>query len=307
MVHSSKPAHSLVLVILVLLLGGLTRPVAHAVSLQPVTAAPRAATLTLWPGTSTAPAGLTNSTPGRQVYLPLLSKASATAPALPPVPRGLITHGKRAQMRVALTFDLCATVGNPAEYDTAIIRVLNETRTPATFFASGLWMHYHVGPTLELARNPLFELGNHAWSHQDFSRITAQQMREELLRTQQQMWQLLGRQSTLFRFPYGHYSDLALDTVAAHGLWAIQWDVVSGDPDPRVTAERMIPAVTQDVRPGSIIVMHANGRGWHTAEALPEIIRILRERGYEFVTVSELLGMQQPYMLSGGGGHNETN
>ena len=46
---------------------------------------------------------------------------------------------------------------------------------------------------------------------------------------------------------------------------------------------------------GSIIVMHINQRGWHTAEALPEIITRLRKRGFTFVTVSELLSqLQQP-------------
>jgi peptidoglycan/xylan/chitin deacetylase (PgdA/CDA1 family) len=48
--------------------------------------------------------------------------------------------------------------------------------------------------------------------------------------------------------------------------------------------------VQRGARNGSIIIMHANGRGWHTAEALPQIIAFLRGRGFELVTVSELLG-----------------
>jgi peptidoglycan/xylan/chitin deacetylase (PgdA/CDA1 family) len=52
----------------------------------------------------------------------------------------------------------------------------------------------------------------------------------------------------------------------------------------------MTDAVTRRCRPGSIIIMHVNGRGWHTAEALPEILRRLRAKGYRFVTVSQLLG-----------------
>ena len=51
----------------------------------------------------------------------------------------------------------------------------------------------------------------------------------------------------------------------------------------------MITRVISQTRNGSIIIMHINGRGWHTAEALPTIIAKLREQGYELVTVSQLL------------------
>ena len=47
-------------------------------------------------------------------------------------------------------------------------------------------------------------------------------------------------------------------------------------------------------RPGSIIIAHANGRGYHTAEALPRAIAGLKAKGYEFVTVSELLAAGKP-------------
>jgi peptidoglycan/xylan/chitin deacetylase (PgdA/CDA1 family) len=54
----------------------------------------------------------------------------------------------------------------------------------------------------------------------------------------------------------------------------------------------MVPWVVKQVQPGSIIIMHANGRGWHTAEALPAIIASLREQGYELVTISALLDLE---------------
>jgi peptidoglycan/xylan/chitin deacetylase (PgdA/CDA1 family) len=52
----------------------------------------------------------------------------------------------------------------------------------------------------------------------------------------------------------------------------------------------MVRLVMERVQNGSIIIMHANGRGWHTAEALPEMIHSLREQGYILVTISELMG-----------------
>jgi peptidoglycan/xylan/chitin deacetylase (PgdA/CDA1 family) len=205
---------------------------------------------------------------------------------------GPITNGTRTDMKVALTFDIGEREGDPAGYDAEIVRVLTENDVPATFFLGGLWMTHNEKAAKELAASELFELGNHGWSHLDFAQITPDQMASEVILTQQAMWDLLGRQSRLFRLPYGTYTDEALAVIEAHGLHTIQWDVVSGDPDPEITAERMIPWVVEQVRPGSIVIMHANGRGWHTAEALPEIIRTLREQGYVFATISDLLDLE---------------
>jgi peptidoglycan/xylan/chitin deacetylase (PgdA/CDA1 family) len=217
---------------------------------------------------------------------------------LPPVVkdshRGLITNGDRSQHKIALTFDVCQSEGDLAGFDASIIQVLNETHTPATFFLGGLWMRDHQAETIELSNNPLFELGNHSWSHKDFSAITNDEMQKEILLTQQFMYDLVGYQTNLFRLPYGTYTDESLNTINDQGLYIIQWDDVSGDPDPNVTAENMTSWVLQQVQPGSIIIMHANGRGWHTAEALPGIIQSLNEQGYSIVTISDLLKIQ-PY------------
>jgi peptidoglycan/xylan/chitin deacetylase (PgdA/CDA1 family) len=211
---------------------------------------------------------------------------------LPPQERGLIFNGSGDKLVVALTFDAGQTPKRPAGYDREIERVLLETETPATIFLGGDWMRYHPEETAFLFDHDLFELGNHGWAHIDFQKATVEEMLPEIEETQQMMWNLLGFQPTLFRFPYGTYTEEALRVVEDHGLRAIQWDVVSGDPDPNVTAEAMIPWVVNQVEPGSIIIMHMNGRGWNSAEALPTIIETLRAEGYTFVTISELLGLE---------------
>jgi peptidoglycan/xylan/chitin deacetylase (PgdA/CDA1 family) len=119
-------------------------------------------------------------------------------------------------------------------------------------------------------------------------------MKDEILLAQQQMYDLLGYQTNLFRLPYGTYNEEALNVIGENGLYAIQWDDVSGDPDPNIDAQRMTNGVLQHLQSGSIIIMHANGRGWHTAEALPGIIQSIRQQGYTLVTVSDLLQIQ-PY------------
>jgi peptidoglycan/xylan/chitin deacetylase (PgdA/CDA1 family) len=69
----------------------------------------------------------------------------------------------------------------------------------------------------------------------------------------------------------------------------VQCDLASGDPDPEISAERLRRHVVGSARNGAIVVMHVNGRGRRTAEALPGIVAGLREKGFELVTVGEML------------------
>ena len=231
-------------------------------------------------------------------FLPLIAIALATLvllawsppnhPAADQKPRPsppLIIHGSRMLPEVALTFDACPAAG----YDAAIVHVLTETQTPATFFLSGRWMQGHVTATQTLASVPYFELGEHSWSHPNFSRLGLARMEDEITRTEKLLTQLTGQRGALFRFPYGSYTSQAVREVCRLGLTPIQWDVVSADPVPSLSAKVMTQRVLAGAQDGSIIIMHVNGRGWHTAQALPDIIAGLRARGFRLVTVSQLL------------------
>ncbi len=202
-----------------------------------------------------------------------------------------VTHGDRSEPLVALTFDVGQTPTNPAGFDTGIFKALIDLQAPATFFLGGDWMRTHISETRRLDSVALFELGNHSWSHPDMRTLTEAQLTFEVLRTQDMMYQITGHQTRLFRLPSGLYNDLALSVVAWHGLYTIQWDVVTADPVPDNDAENINRLVRERVQNGSIIVMHANGRGWHTAETLPDMIAFLRSEGYCLVTVSALIGL----------------
>lgn len=204
----------------------------------------------------------------------------------------LISHGPRSQPQVALTFDLCQVPSRPAGFDRRVIDILRCTGTPATFFVGGDWLRTHPKEGAELAANRNFELGDHSWSHPDLRKLDAAAIRTQVERTETLLKRSFGHTSRLFRLPFGTYDRRVLETLAASGMRVIQWDVVSGDPDPKVSAKRMIRGVLSGVHNGSIIIMHANGRGRHTTEALPEIIRQLRRRGFTPVTVSALLNHQ---------------
>lgn len=252
------------------------------------------------PSTTPQPTITLTATPTwTQTLVPVTPSATPTetprpdiAPTLPHAEVHFVYHGDREKPYVALTFDLCQKPDLPSWFDQGIVEVLTRYDVPATFFMGGDWMRTHVDETLLLASNPKFELGNHSWSHPDLPGLSEETISNEIIKTQDLLYSLTGRQSKLFRLPAGLYDELTLSVIAWHGLYTIQWDVETGDPDPTIDAERMNWAVQNRVQNGSIIIMHANGRGWHTAEALPEMIEFLQAQEYTLVTVSQLLGLE---------------
>lgn len=202
----------------------------------------------------------------------------------------LVTHGSRRLPRIALTFDLCQGPTKPAGYDEKLVRILLTEKIPATFFAGGLWLRDHPEAARELAAVPFFEIASHSWDHPDFRRLGKAEIRQQIDKTAASIRTLTNREAApLFRLPYGYYDDNVLAELEKLQIRPIQWDVVTGDPDPQVTAAAIIQEVERSAKNGSIIIMHANGRGVHSAEALPELIRILRRRGLTPVMVTDLL------------------
>jgi len=218
---------------------------------------------------------------------------------------------------IALTFDLCEQRGEVAGYEGRIFDYLRQQGVKATFFAGGKWMTSHQTRTEQLMLDPLFEIGNHTETHANLRLLQPAAVRQQVLEPQKvyedtraklganqclastpNALASIPEQPKVFRFPYGACNDAAMKTVNDAGMLAIQWDVATGDPDPHVSAARIADAMVNEAKPGSIIVNHANGRGWHTVEALPIAIPKLKAKGYKFVTVSELIAMGKPVITS---------
>jgi peptidoglycan/xylan/chitin deacetylase (PgdA/CDA1 family) len=230
--------------------------------------------------------------PSATITSTLAPTSTSTPNPTPTLPAVLITSGDWISPYVALTFDMCQDPLYPADFDAAVVDVLQQSETPATFFMGGDWMRTHPEETKLLAANPNFELGNHSWSHSDFTQLSEEEIGQEIDQTEDMLFQITGRHSRLFRLPSGLYNEQILRVIARHGLYTIQWDSVTGDPDPTFDAATILAEVQRTVRKGSIIIMHGNGRGWHTAEALPLVIDYLKSKGYILVTVSQLIGLE---------------
>ena len=197
-------------------------------------------------------------------------------------------RGLNSTKEIALSFDACPTSGKN-HFNKIIANTLIQTRTPATIFLSGRWVQEDSAATRLLASDSLIELGNHSFSHPHMTRISESRVKRELERTQEIIADLTGKTPFLFRAPYGEYNDTLINIAKEEGLATVQFSVESGDPDTSFTAERLIKWVTKEARNGSIVIMHINNRGWHTAQALPTIIADLRQRGYKLVRVSDLI------------------
>lgn len=209
-------------------------------------------------------------------------------PPLTPVQPEVIFNGSREKKMIALTFDACST-RRPGKYDERITKILVEKKVPATIFLGGKWIEDNIEDAKYLASQPLFELGNHSFLHPHMRGLSDKRIQTELFWTQAVLYTVTGRQAKLFRAPYGQYNSRIVRLAAEAGMKTIQYDLASGDPDASISKERLAKYVIRAARPGSIIVMHINRRGWHTHQALPEIIDSLRKKGFIFVTVSDLL------------------
>jgi peptidoglycan/xylan/chitin deacetylase (PgdA/CDA1 family) len=219
----------------------------------------------------------------------LVVLAALLAVALTTTVPGAVYHGARTSHRVALTFDACTTTRERHPYDARIPTILRSLHAPATLFVGGGWAERERGELSSLARDPLFEIANHSSHHPHLTRLTEDGIRNELVRAGDEIAGVTGRRPTLFRAPYGELDPRVVKVASSLGLTTVEYDLPSGDPDERASKQRLVDWVVARARPGSIVVMHMNHPRFHTAEALPQIVSGLRARGFELVTVGDMI------------------
>lgn len=210
---------------------------------------------------------------------------------------------------VALGFDIGEQNNDFAGYDAEIIDVLRKHNVKATMYVGGKWMATHPERAQQLIADPLFEIGNHAWTHGNFRVLNQADVEDQIWFTQAEYEKqrdalarldcakvgmaVIPKRIPTFRFPYGTCNARSLKQVNDAGLPAVQWDIVTGDPAKGQSAKAIARALLRS-KPGSIVVAHANGRGWNTGQAVKFAIPKMLAAGWEFVTVTELLQMGKP-------------
>jgi peptidoglycan-N-acetylglucosamine deacetylase len=190
---------------------------------------------------------------------------------------------------IAITFDACETK-TPSYFDEKILSYLIENKIPATFFISGKFAKRNKDKIAEISKLGFLEIENHSLNHNNnMEKLSENEIKNEVMENDKILSEITGKKPKFFRFPAGNYDKKTLNIVESLGYKVVHWSIVSGDPDKKITADRLIKGVVPQVKPGKIIIFHINGRGWHTGEALPEIVKILKEKGFSFSKLEDCI------------------
>ena len=187
------------------------------------------------------------------------------------------------EKKIALSFD--AAWGNE---DTAkILEILKKHDIHVTFFMTGGWVESYPDDVKAILAAG-HDLGNHSENHKNMSQLSDEEKKEELMKVHTKVQELTGYEMFLFRPPYGDYDNAVVNVAKDCGYFTIQWDVDSLDwKDYGV--DSIIKTVTQHkhLGNGSIILCHNGAK--YTAQALDTLIATLKNEGYTFVPISELI------------------
>lgn len=199
---------------------------------------------------------------------------------------------EREEKLVSITFD-CAW---GTDYTDAILKALEVGGVRATFFMVEFWTEKYPEFVKKIDESGC-EIGTHSSTHSYMSKQNAEEIKLELTASSEAIEAITGKTVELFRAPYGDYDDELIKTASELGYYTIQWDVDSLDWKD-LSASDIAMRVINGVTNGSIILMHNNGL--HTAEAVPIILETLKNRGYTFVPVGELI-YRENYIIDGTG------
>ncbi len=189
---------------------------------------------------------------------------------------------KTDKKQVAISFD--AAWGND---DTEqLIKILAEYDVPATFFVVGAWVDKYPESVKQLS-DAGHQIQNHSNTHPHMPQLSKEQMRDEIESCNQKIKAITGVCPTLLRPPYGDYDNALIETMTDLNMYTIQWDVDSLDWKDNATPDSICKRVTSKVKNGSIVLFHNDAD--HTPEALPNILKCLKDEGYEFVFIEDLI------------------
>ncbi|MCL2633034.1 MAG: polysaccharide deacetylase family protein [Oscillospiraceae bacterium] len=188
---------------------------------------------------------------------------------------------ERQDNKIALTFDCAWGNSNTDE----LLAVLAKENIRATFFVTGEFCDKYPEDVLKIFKAG-HEIQNHSDRHPHIDGININDLILDTKECSRKIRMITGTAPTLYRAPYGEYDNTALFTIEGMGYKYVQWDVDSidwQDPD----AKTIVNRVVKGTKSGSILLFHNDLA--NTTEALPEVISKLKEKGFEFVPVSELI------------------
>ena len=194
--------------------------------------------------------------------------------------------------KVALTIN-CAW--NADDID-LILETLSKNEVKATFFMVGEWVNKFPEAVKKISESGN-EIANHSESHAHVNNLSYEENVEEIIECSDRIQVITGKPTTLYRGPYGEYNDTVVKASNDSNHTMVQWSIDTLDYN-GLTGEQMWQRIEPKLEKGSIILMH-NGTE-NTALSLDRIIKNIKEKGLDLVTVSELI-YKESYSIDNNG------
>ncbi len=185
------------------------------------------------------------------------------------------------EKKISITFDAAWS----AEDTDEIIEILDKYNAKATVFVLGTWVDSNPDAVRKFHEKG-HEIANHSDTHKLFSEVSREEVIKEIEECNKKIEAVTGEKVKLLRAPSGDYDNKSIEIADSMNMKMIQWSVDSLDWK-KLSAEEMYSRVVTKTEKGSIILFH-NGVE-NTPDALRKILEKLKNDGYEFVTVSELI------------------
>ncbi len=189
--------------------------------------------------------------------------------------------------KVAITFD----DGPHPYYTEKIVEIITNHNVKATFFFVGKQIEKYPEIVRLVSRNTNCKIGNHTYSHKNLTKISFKDIYNEINKTQNLLYLIVENKDKIisyFRPPGGNYNKKVLEVLEKLNLKIALWSVFTNDHCEDITKEKLVETINKFCNnKQEIILLHSGVQT--TLESLKEIIQILKEKGYSFVFVDEIL------------------
>ena len=182
------------------------------------------------------------------------------------------------------TMALACNVFWGEEYIGRMLEILEEKDVKATFYIGGTWAE-QFPELVKKIKEKGHEIGSHGYSHPHPDQLSVDENKKDIAKAETIIQKLTGEKPRLYAPPYGERGKSVLQAASDLGYRTVLWSIDTIDwqlPDPGTIVER----VTSKAHNGAIVLMHPTAP---TVKALPQLIDTLRKRGYQIVTVGEIL------------------
>lgn len=201
-------------------------------------------------------------------------------------PNAAFVNGDINKKNVALTFD----DGPDGKITPKILDILKQNNVKGNFFFIGENVSNFPGVARRADKEGNLIL-NHSYDHPDFKQKNNEEIKNQILKTENIIYKTIGKKPAIIRPPYGDVDERVVSSILEAGDKITIWSIDTLDWSQK-EKDNIVKNVLDNLRPGDIVLMHSNGDKKATAEALPSMIKGIKEKGYEIVTLDKMLNIK---------------